>query len=81
MRKKKEKKMNQDKIREQLKILKAYADVDNQSIAEWLDMKNERSVSNYLHGDFNLSEEKRRKAEEFVLLYKNQALERIYTIF
>lgn len=73
--------MNQDKIREQLKILKAYADVDNQSIAEWLDMKNERSVSNYLHGDFNLSEEKRRKAEEFVLLYKNQALERIYTIF
>lgn len=77
----KEIKMNQNQLREQLKIIKMYAEVDNKCIAEWLDMKNERSVSNYLHGDFNLSEEKRRKAEEFVLLYRNEALERIYAIF
>ena len=31
--------------------------------------------------DFNLSEEKRRKADELVLRYKDEAMERIYTIF
>lgn len=73
--------MNQEKLRKQLKILKTYTEVNNLYIAKWLDMKNERSISNYLHGDFNLSEEKRRRAEELVMLYKNQALEKIHTIF
>ena len=53
----------------------------NKDIAEWLEIKNVRSISNFLHGDFNLSEEKRRKADELVLRYKDEAMERIYTIF
>ena len=73
--------MNQDKLREQIKIIKYYIGLNNKEIAEWLEIKNERSVSNFLHGDFNLSEEKRRKADELVLQYKDEALERIYTIF
>ena len=73
--------MNQNKLREQLKIIKNYTKIGNKDIAEWLEIKNERSVSNFLHGDFNLSEEKRRKADELVLRYKDEAMERIYTIF
>ena len=73
--------MNQDKLREQIKIIKNYIGLNNKEIAEWLEIKNERSVSNFLHGDFNLSEEKRRKADELVLQYKDEALGRIYTIF
>ena len=73
--------MNQNKLREQLKIIKNYTKIGNKDIAEWLEIKNERSVSNFLHGDFILSEEKRRKADELVLQYKDEAMERIYTIF
>ena len=73
--------MNQDKLREQIKIIKYYIGLNNKEIAEWLEIKNVRSISNFLHGDFNLSEEKRRKADELVLQYKDEALERIYTIF
>ena len=73
--------MNQNKLREQLKIIKNYTKIENKDIAEWLEIKNVRSISNFLHGDFNLSEEKRRKADELVLQYKDEAMERIYTIF
>ena len=73
--------MNQNKLREQLKIIKNYTEIENKDIAEWLEIKIVRSISNFLHGDFNLSEEKRRKADELVLRYKDEAMERIYTIF
>ena len=56
--------MNQNKLREQLKIIKSYTKIGNKDIAEWLEIKNERSVSNFLHGDFNLSEEKRLTIKE-----------------
>ena len=46
--------MNQNKLREQIKIIKNYTEIRNKDIAEWLEIKNERSVSNFLHGDFNL---------------------------
>ena len=40
--------------------------IDNQFIADYLGMKNARSVANFLHGDYNLSDEKRRKAEKLI---------------
>ena len=58
--------MNQEDIIRKLKILKVTCDIDNQYIADYLGMKNARSVSNFLHSDYKLSEEKRRKAEELI---------------
>lgn len=55
--------MNQNKLREQLKIIKNYTEIENKDIAEWLEIKNVRSISNFLHGDINLSEEKRVSAQ------------------
>ena len=56
--------MNQNKLREQLKIIKNYTEIENKDIAEWLEIKNVRSISNFLHGDYNLSEEKRLTIKE-----------------
>ena len=58
--------MTQQEIIKRIKFIKATTDVDNKFIAEYLGMSNARSVANFLHGDFNLSEEKRRKAEELI---------------
>ena len=44
-----------------------YPGIKNQYIAERLGMKNKRSVANFLHGDYNLSEEKKRRAEELIV--------------
>jgi len=46
--------------------LKVTSDIDNQYIADYLGMTNKRSVANFLHNDYRLSEEKRRKAEELI---------------
>lgn len=59
-------KMKQQDIIKKLKIIKITCDIDNQYIAEYLGMKNARSVANFLHNDYNLSDEKRRKAEELI---------------
>ena len=58
--------MTQREIIKKLKIIKATNDIDNQFIADYLGMKNARSVANFIHGDYNLSDEKRRKAEELI---------------
>lgn len=58
--------MTQSDIITKLKILKVTCDIDNQFIADYLGMKNARSVANFLHSDYQLSEEKRRKAEELI---------------
>lgn len=58
--------MTQEVIRKKLKILKVTSDIDNQFIADYLGMTNKRSVANFLHNDYKLSEEKRRKAEELI---------------
>ena len=58
--------MNQDEIIRSLKVIKATQGIKNQYIAERLGMKNKRSVANFLHGDYNLSDEKRRKAEKLI---------------
>ena len=58
--------MTQDEIILRLKVLKITQDIDNQFIADYLGMRNARSVSNFLHGDYNLSDEKRRKAEKLI---------------
>lgn len=58
--------MRMEEIIRKIKILKVTSDIDNQFIADYLGMKNARSVSNFLHGDYNLSDEKRRKAEELI---------------
>ena len=58
--------MTQQEIIKKLKIIKVTNDIDNQFIAEDLGMKNARSVANFIHGDYNLSDEKRRKAEELI---------------
>lgn len=58
--------MLQQEIIQKLKILKVTNDIDNQYIADYLGMRNARSVANFLHGDYNLSDEKRRKAEELI---------------
>ena len=58
--------MHQEDIIRKLKILKVTCDIDNQYIADYLGMKNVRSVANFLHNDYNLSDEKRRRAEELI---------------
>lgn len=58
--------MTQREIIKKLKIIKVTNDIDNQFIADYLGMKNARSVANFIHGDYNLSDEKRRKAEELI---------------
>ena len=58
--------MNQEEIIKKIKIIKVINGIDNQFIAEYLGMKNARSVANFLHGDYNLSNEKRRKAEKLI---------------
>ena len=58
--------MTQEEIIKRLKILKVTCQIDNQFIADYLGMKNARSVANFLHNDYNLSDEKRRKAEELI---------------
>lgn len=61
--------MNQEEIIKRIKIIKIIKKIDNQFIADYLGMKNARSVANFLHGDYNLSDEKRGKAEEFIKEY------------
>ena len=58
--------MTQEDIIKKLKIIKITCDIDNQYIADYLGMRNARSVANFLHSDYRLSEEKRRKAEELI---------------
>ena len=58
--------MTQREIIKKLKIIKVTNDIDNQFIADYLGMKNARRVANFIHGDYNLSDEKRRKAEELI---------------
>ena len=58
--------MTQQDIATKIKVLKITKEIDNQFIADYLGMKNARSVANFLHGDYNLSDEKRRKAEELI---------------
>ena len=43
--------MTQLEIIQKLKILKITCDIDNQYIADYLGMKNARSVANFLHND------------------------------
>ena len=42
------------------------SDIDNKYIADYLGMKNVRSVANFLHNDYRLSEEKKNKAIELI---------------
>ena len=49
-----------------MKIIKITNDIDNQFIADYLGMKNARSVANFLHNDYYLSEEKKKKAMELI---------------
>ena len=58
--------MTQQDIETKIKVLKITKEIDNQFIADYLGMRNARSVANFLHGDYNLSDEKRRKAEELI---------------
>ena len=58
--------MTQQDIATKIKFLKITKEIDNQFIADYLGMRNARSVANFLHGDYNLSDEKRRKAEELI---------------
>ena len=58
--------MTQQDIATKIKGLKITKEIDNQFIADYLGMKNARSVANFLHGDYNLSDEKRRKAEKLI---------------
>ena len=58
--------MIQEEIRKKLKVIKVVKGIDNKFIAEQLGMKNARSIANYLHGDYELSDEKRRKAENLI---------------
>ena len=58
--------MTQQDIATKIKVLKITKEIDNQFIADYLGMRNARSVAYFLHGDYNLSDEKRRKAEELI---------------
>ena len=52
--------MTQQDIATKIKVLKITKEIDNQFIADYLGMRNARSVANFLHGEYNLSDEKRR---------------------
>jgi hypothetical protein len=69
--------LTQQEIIKKLKIIKVTSEIDIQFIADYLGMTNARSVANFLHGDYNLSDEKRRKAEELIDLFKTQRLDSI----
>ena len=58
--------MNQKEIIKKMKIIKITNDIDNQFIADYLGMKNARSVAKFLHNDYYLSEEKKKKAMELI---------------
>lgn len=58
--------LTQQEIRKKLKVIKVVNGIDNKFIADQLGMKNARSVANYLHEDYDLSDEKRRKAEDLI---------------
>ena len=58
--------MEQEEIIKKLKIIKVLNDIDNQYIADYLGMKNARSVANFLHNDYRLSEEKKERAVELI---------------
>ncbi len=58
--------MEQEEIIKKLKIIKVLNDIDNQYIADYLGMKNARSVANFLHNDYRLSEEKKERALELI---------------
>ena len=58
--------MTQQDIATKIKVLKITKEIDNQFIADYLGMRNARSVANFLHGDYYLSDEKRRKAEKLI---------------
>lgn len=58
--------MNQEEIIKKLRIIKITCGINNQFIADYLGMKNTRSVSNFLHNDYRLSEEKKKKAIELI---------------
>ncbi len=58
--------MNQEEIIKRLKIIKVMNDIDNQYIADYLGMTNARSVANFLHNDYRLSEEKAARAIELI---------------
>ena len=58
--------MKQEEIIRKLKIIKITNDIDNQFIADYLGMKNARSVANFLHNDYCLSEDKKKKAIELI---------------
>lgn len=58
--------MTNQEIIKKLRIIKITCDIDNQFIADYLGMRNARSVANFLHNDYCLSAEKRRKAEELI---------------
>lgn len=58
--------MTQQEIIQKLKILKITCEIDNQYIADYLGIKNARSVANFLHDDYKLSDKKRKKAEELI---------------
>ena len=60
------KRMTQEEIIRKIKIIKIMNEVDNKYIADYLGMKNARSVSNFLHNDYRLSEEKKKKAIELI---------------
>lgn len=55
--------MKQEEIIRKLKIIKITNDIDNQFIADYLGMKNARSVANFLHNDYCLSEDKKKAIE------------------
>ena len=58
--------MEQEEIIKRLKIIKVLNNIDNQYIADYLGMKNARSVANFLHNDYRLSEEKKVRAIELI---------------
>ena len=58
--------MEQEEIIKRLKIIKVMSDIDNKYIADYLGMKNVRSVAKFLHNDYRLSEEKKNKAIELI---------------
>ena len=58
--------MIQEDIIIKLKVLKVTQGIDNQFIADYLGMRNARSVANFLHGDYKLSKERKEKAEELI---------------
>lgn len=62
----------QEKLRKEAKFLKAIYDAEYKLMSEYIGMSNVNSFYNWLHGYYNLSEEKQELLKEYFEIVKGE---------